>query len=75
MGYLPTIPESMSFEGKDFLNLCLKHDASQRATASELLDHTFTKVLLYLYMIVWSYLFSYWDWFWEIANEIITEDW
>ncbi|XP_023209665.1 mitogen-activated protein kinase kinase kinase 4-like [Centruroides sculpturatus] len=45
MGEIPNIPESLSDEGRDFLNHCLQHDPHQRWTASMLLDHPFTKVI------------------------------
>ncbi|XP_064627504.1 mitogen-activated protein kinase kinase kinase 4-like [Lineus longissimus] len=43
-GASPTIPELLSQEGKDFLNLCLVHDPKIRARANVLLDDPFTKV-------------------------------
>jgi serine/threonine protein kinase len=44
MGETPAVPHSLSEEGHQFLQLCLQHDPRQRATASELLHHTFVKV-------------------------------
>ncbi|XP_073113428.1 mitogen-activated protein kinase kinase kinase 20-like [Elaeis guineensis] len=38
---LPEIPESLSAEGKDFLNRCLAKDPKKRWTAEMLLDHPF----------------------------------
>lgn len=46
MGQRPAIPEGLSPEGKDFLEQTLIHDASERASASQLLDHLFTKVFV-----------------------------
>ena len=43
-GCKPMVPDSLSLEGKDFLDLILLHDPSERPSASQLLDHTFTKV-------------------------------
>ncbi|XP_022873984.1 mitogen-activated protein kinase kinase kinase YODA, partial [Olea europaea var. sylvestris] len=40
---LPTIPENLSDEGKDFVRLCLQRNPSQRPTAAQLLDHPFVK--------------------------------
>ena len=44
MGQSPALPVSLSEEGHDFLELCFKHDPKLRATAADLLDHTFVKV-------------------------------
>jgi serine/threonine protein kinase len=44
MGETPAVPGSLSEEGHQFLQLCLQHDPRQRASASELLHHTFVKV-------------------------------
>lgn len=44
MGETPAVPDSLSEEGHQFLNLCLQHDPRQRSSASELLHHTFVKV-------------------------------
>ncbi|XP_076445793.1 mitogen-activated protein kinase kinase kinase 4-like [Babylonia areolata] len=44
VGHRPAVPDSLSPEGKGFLDLIMCHDPAQRATASQLLDHTFTKV-------------------------------
>ncbi|KAG1675911.1 Mitogen-activated protein kinase kinase kinase 4 [Nymphon striatum] len=46
MGGTPDIPENAGEEGEDFICQCLVHDPSERATASELLTHTFTKYLV-----------------------------
>ncbi|KAJ1520155.1 hypothetical protein ONE63_004371 [Megalurothrips usitatus] len=44
MGETPAIPPSLSEEGYDFVDQCLQHDPQQRATAADLLHHTFLKV-------------------------------
>jgi serine/threonine protein kinase len=44
MGEAPAVPDNLSEEGHQFLQLCLQHDPRQRASASELLHHTFVKV-------------------------------
>ncbi|XP_076372525.1 mitogen-activated protein kinase kinase kinase 4-like isoform X2 [Tachypleus tridentatus] len=44
MGEVPEIPDSLSEEGQDFLDHCLQHDPQNRSSASQLLDHPFTKV-------------------------------
>lgn len=50
---LPTIPDYLSDEGKDFVRLCLQRDPKHRATASQLLEHPFVKSLsLYPQMLV-----------------------
>lgn len=40
---LPTIPEHLSNEGKDFVRKCLQRNPRDRPSASELLDHPFVK--------------------------------
>ncbi|CAA0834359.1 Mitogen-activated protein kinase kinase kinase YODA [Striga hermonthica] len=40
---LPSIPDHLSDEGKDFVSRCLQWDPVHRATASELLEHPFVK--------------------------------
>ncbi|MCO5569927.1 hypothetical protein L7F22_023641 [Adiantum nelumboides] len=40
-GELPPMPDHLSPEGKDFVCRCLKFDAKDRPTASELLQHPF----------------------------------
>ncbi|EYU25112.1 hypothetical protein MIMGU_mgv11b019097mg, partial [Erythranthe guttata] len=40
---LPTIPDHLSDEGKDFVRQCLQWDPQLRATASRLLEHPFVK--------------------------------
>ncbi|XP_073016276.1 mitogen-activated protein kinase kinase kinase YODA-like isoform X1 [Primulina eburnea] len=40
---LPTIPDHLSEEGKDFVRLCLQRNPLHRPTASQLLDHAFVK--------------------------------
>ncbi|OAY84622.1 Mitogen-activated protein kinase kinase kinase YODA [Ananas comosus] len=39
----PTIPETLSSEGKDFLQLCFRRNPAERPKASKLLDHAFIK--------------------------------
>ncbi|KAK7497186.1 hypothetical protein BaRGS_00011480 [Batillaria attramentaria] len=51
MGHTPAIPDNISPEGKEFLSFCLKHDPTLRHLASQLLDHTFTKVTLKLLFV------------------------
>lgn len=40
---LPTIPDHLSDEGKDFIRQCLQRDPSKRPSAAELLQHPFIK--------------------------------
>ncbi|KZV41036.1 mitogen-activated protein kinase kinase kinase YODA-like [Dorcoceras hygrometricum] len=40
---LPTIPDHLSEEGKDFVRLCLQRNPLHRPTASQLLEHVFVK--------------------------------
>ncbi|CAA0830823.1 Mitogen-activated protein kinase kinase kinase YODA [Striga hermonthica] len=40
---LPTIPDYLSEEGKEFVRLCLKRDPLHRPTAAQLLEHSFVK--------------------------------
>lgn len=44
MGEIPEIPDSLSDEGTHFASLCLKHDAKERATTMQLLQHPFLRV-------------------------------
>nr|CAD7605694.1 unnamed protein product [Timema genevievae] len=44
MGESPAVPDSLSEEGEQFLELCLQHDPRNRGTANELLHHNFVKV-------------------------------
>ena len=44
MGQSPEIPDYLSDEGKDFLGTCFVHLPEERATAQDLLSHSFTKV-------------------------------
>ncbi|KAL5754852.1 hypothetical protein ACOSP7_023072 [Xanthoceras sorbifolium] len=39
----PSIPESLSAEGKDFLRCCFRRNPAERPTASMLLEHRFLK--------------------------------
>ncbi|WJX48012.1 mitogen-activated protein kinase kinase kinase [Trifolium repens] len=40
---LPTIPDHLSEEGKDFVRLCLQREPLDRPSADQLLDHPFVK--------------------------------
>jgi len=40
---LPTIPEQLSDEAKDFVRKCLQREPRLRPTAAQLLDHPFVK--------------------------------
>ena len=44
MGGSPAIPEKLSAEGVQFLELCFVHDPKRRASAQQLQDHPFVKV-------------------------------
>ena len=44
MGGKPSVPDSFSKEGQDFLCHCHQIDPKARWTASQLLDHPFAKV-------------------------------
>lgn len=44
MGSIPSIPDTLSFDGKDFVSHCLEPDPEIRWTASQLIDHPFVKV-------------------------------
>lgn len=44
MGETPEIPSSLSEEGIHFGSLCLRHDAKERATTMQLLQHPFLRV-------------------------------
>ena len=44
MGGSPAIPEKLSAEAGQFLQLCLVHDPKRRAGAQQLEDHPFVKV-------------------------------
>lgn len=39
----PPIPDTLSAEGRDFLQRCFRRNPAERPTASELLDHPFVK--------------------------------
>ncbi|KAK1433523.1 hypothetical protein QVD17_10434 [Tagetes erecta] len=40
----PTIPETLSSEGKDFLNRCLQRNPEKRSSAASLLEHPFVRL-------------------------------
>lgn len=40
---LPTIPDHLSDEGKDFVRLCLQRNPQNRPAAAQLLEHSFVK--------------------------------
>ncbi|XP_049939411.1 mitogen-activated protein kinase kinase kinase 4 isoform X1 [Schistocerca serialis cubense] len=44
MGETPSAPPTLSEEGHKFVDRCLQHDPRRRATAKELLYHTFVRV-------------------------------
>jgi len=44
MGETPGVPASLSEEGHDFVDSCLKYDPRERASAADLLNHTFLKI-------------------------------
>lgn len=44
MGESPEIPDTLSEEGQEFLEHCLRHDSRERWLATELLHHHFCKV-------------------------------
>ncbi|CAC5409888.1 MAP3K4 [Mytilus coruscus] len=44
MGSIPSIPETLSYDGKDFVSHCLEPDPEIRWTAAQLIDHPFVKV-------------------------------
>ena len=44
MGQSPEVPEELSEEGKNFLELCFVHNPEERASAQDLLSHNFTKI-------------------------------
>lgn len=43
---LPTIPDHLSEEGKDFVRLCLRREPLDRPSAAQLLEHPFVKSAL-----------------------------
>jgi len=40
---LPTIPDHLSEDGKDFVRLCLQRNPQNRPSAAQLLEHSFVK--------------------------------
>lgn len=44
MGESPETPDTLSEEGKEFVQHCFEHDTEQRWLAAELLQHNFCKV-------------------------------
>lgn len=42
---IPTIPESLSYEARDFLKCCFQRNPAERPTAVMLLEHPFMKNL------------------------------
>ncbi|KAL6533182.1 hypothetical protein OROMI_027294 [Orobanche minor] len=51
---LPTIPDHLSDEGKEFVMLCLQRNPHQRPTAAQLLEHSFVKSAAPLEKNIWS---------------------
>lgn len=45
-GVLPSVPDTLSKDARDFILQCLQVNPSDRPTAAELLDHPFVKKLL-----------------------------
>lgn len=52
MGVTPTVPDTLSDEGQQFVNSCLQHDPSMRATISDLQEHNFIKVITANYIFI-----------------------
>lgn len=46
MGVSPTIPDTLSDEGQQFVNSCLQHDPYKRSSVIDLIEHNFIKVLI-----------------------------
>ncbi|XP_063218339.1 mitogen-activated protein kinase kinase kinase 4 isoform X2 [Bacillus rossius redtenbacheri] len=44
MGQTPSVPDTLSKEGHNFLSQCFQHDPKERAFACELLQHPFVRV-------------------------------
>lgn len=42
-GVLPTVPESLSKDAREFILKCLQVNADDRPTAAQLLEHPFVK--------------------------------
>lgn len=49
MGVSPSVPDTLSEEGQQFVDNCLQHNPYTRATVSELLEHNFIKVFSFYY--------------------------
>lgn len=45
-GVLPSVPDTLSKDARDFIFQCLRVNPNDRPTAAELLDHSFVKKLL-----------------------------
>ncbi|XP_042507259.1 mitogen-activated protein kinase kinase kinase 5-like isoform X2 [Macadamia integrifolia] len=54
----PPIPETLSPEGKDFLECCFRRNPAERPSASKLLGHSFLRTLHHLDVPICSQAFS-----------------